>query len=307
MGGEPVEGVQSLACEVCGRLPHPHRLRLMLAKLAAVLPIELGLHALVLAVHPPYLASVLTLAMTTTALVIWVVEPSAMRLLTGWLHAPMLRTREEFHAAEALWRVRLTLRDEPGALGRVAHELTTLRASILTLHVHLLEDGVMDEIVVGCSASLSGESLLEAVSRGGGTDVRIWATTALSLVDGQTRALNLAARVAQHPEELPGAVAELLGAELVTDRVLATRSPASTEGTRTILRIPSPWTGLFAFARPDSPFTPAEGARASRLAQIAEVAALAQSTKRPPSRAGWAERPPRGGCHMNGQQQPAKP
>jgi hypothetical protein len=266
--------MQSLACEVCGQLPHPHRLRLTLAKLAAVLPIELALHALVVAIHPPYLVSVVALALTTTILVVWVVEPSAMRLLTRWLHAPALRTHGDFHAAEALWRVRMTLRDQPGALERVAHELTDLRASILSLHVHPLEVGVLDEIVVGCDAALSRSALIEAVRRGGATDVRVWATTALALVDGQTRALSLAARVAHHPEELPDAVAELLGARTITDRALAAGPSQATDPGETILRIPSPWSGLFTFARPDSPFTPAERARAHRLAQIAEVSAL---------------------------------
>jgi hypothetical protein len=39
-----------------------------------------------------------------------------------------------------------------------------------------------------------------------------------------------------------------------------------------ILKVPSPWTGLFAFHRPGEPFTPAESARAHRLAELAEAA-----------------------------------
>jgi hypothetical protein len=119
--------------------------------------------------------------------------------------------------------------------------------------------------------------LSEAVRRGGGREVRVWPTTALSLIDGQTRALNLAARVARQPEELPGAVAELLGAGLITDRLMAPARPARAGiADETVLRIPSPWSGLFAFQRPDSPFTPAERARAVRLAEIAASTTLAQ-------------------------------
>src|SRR5215211_2084476 len=62
------------ACEVCGRLPHPRRLRLTLAKLLAIFPVEFALHAAVLAWHPPYLVSVSLLVFTTTALVIWAIE-----------------------------------------------------------------------------------------------------------------------------------------------------------------------------------------------------------------------------------------
>jgi hypothetical protein len=80
--------------------------------------------------------------------------------------------------------------------------------------------------------------------------------------------LSLSAQVVSDPSELPHAVAELLGAQLVTDRV-ALRGPLPADGT--VLKIPSPWTGLFAFTRPGEPFTPAESARAHRLAQLAEL------------------------------------
>jgi hypothetical protein len=52
--------------------------------------------------------------------------------------------------------------------------------------------------------------------------VAAWTSTcgrqpALALVDGQTKALTLAARVALASEDLPAAVAEMLGAHVVTD------------------------------------------------------------------------------------------
>jgi len=79
----PGAGTSGLACEVCGRLPHPRKLRLTLAKLTAVFPIELLLHALVIHFHTSYAltATILAitttvLAITTTVLVIWVVESS---------------------------------------------------------------------------------------------------------------------------------------------------------------------------------------------------------------------------------------
>jgi hypothetical protein len=266
-----------LACEVCGRLPHPRKLRLTLAKLASVLPIELFLHALVIHFDLPYALTVALLAVSTTVLVIWVVEPSAMRLLTPWLHAPVRHARERLHRAESLWRIRVTLEDEPGSLEAITHELTALRATILDLKVHTLVKGVRDEIVVGTTEHLREDDLLRAVERGGGVDVNLWQTTALVLIDGQTKALTLAARVAISPEELPLAVAEMLDAQVVTDLQLTQgRSfPGSDFGTT--LRIPSPWTGLFVFSRPDEPFTPAESARANRLAQIAEAAVITQS------------------------------
>ena len=111
------------ACDVCGRLPHPRRLRLTLAKLVAVAPVELALHAVVLAAHPPYLVAVGVLATVTTALVIWVVEPSTMRLLRSWLHAPKVRARQ---GIGTLWRIRVTLDDRAGTLESVTRRLAVL-------------------------------------------------------------------------------------------------------------------------------------------------------------------------------------
>jgi hypothetical protein len=238
---------------------------LTLAKLLAIFPVEFALHAVVLAVHPPYLVSVSLLVITTTALVIWVIEPSTMRLLRSWLHAPHSRQRS---GIEALWRIRVTLADRTGALERLTHHLAELDANILGLHVHPIDDGVRDELVVSTPDTVGPELLLEAIDRAGGRDVHVWPTTALALVDGQTKALSLSARVVSDPSELPHAVAELLGAQLVTDRVTLA-GPLPADGT--VLKIPSPWTGLFAFTRPGEPFTPAESARAHRLAQLAEL------------------------------------
>lgn len=194
----------SLVCDECGQLPHPRRVRMALAKLLAVFPLEVGLHGAVLAAHPPFIVSVLAMALSTTVLVIWVVEPSAMHLLTKWLHAPELRDRSTLHAAESLWRVRVTLRDEPGALDRVIWERADLDVSILTLHIHPLEDAVVVEFVVGAGAGAGAgrAELMAAVRHGGGSGVRVWPTTAMSLVDGQARALDLAARVSHHPDTL---------------------------------------------------------------------------------------------------------
>jgi len=282
----PGAGTSGLACEVCGRLPHPRKLRLTLAKLTAVFPIELLLHALVIHFHTSYALTVTILAIATTVLVIWVVEPSAMRLLTRWLHAPALHAREQLHEAESLWRIRVTLDDEPDSLEAITHELAAVRAIILDrpVQVYPLPNSARDEIVVGAAEHLREEDLLRAIQRGGGADVRVWPTTALALVDGQTKALTLAARVAVTPEELPLAVAEMLDAQVVTD--LGQTQGRSYRGAEngTTLRIPSPWTGLFVFSRPDEPFTPAESARANRLSQIAEAALITQaSSGNPPN------------------------
>ncbi|UZX05103.1 ACT domain-containing protein [Arthrobacter sp. CDRTa11] len=257
-----------LSCEVCGLMPEPTKTRLTVANVAVMLPIELLVHALVVQTHLPYLAKVLVLTLTATVLVIWVAEPSAARVLKGWLHAPALRHRRRLGAAPALWRARTVLRDQPGSLQKITQALARLDTNILSIHVHPVPGGVLDEFVLSAPGNLSERKLLEALHDGGGSRSHVWPTTALAMADGQTRALSLAARIADAPDELPLAVAELLRARIVPAAEAALQE---TDDGGTRLKIPTAWHGPITFARPDEPFTPAESARAHRLAELAEI------------------------------------
>ncbi|WP_040797857.1 amino acid-binding protein [Nocardia higoensis] len=256
--------LHSLACDVCGRLPHPPRKRLAIAKLAAVFPVELLLHAAVIRWHPPYLVTVLLLTVITTILVIWVVEPSAMRLLGRWLHKSELRLRETADAAPALWRIRVRLADRPGQLEALTARLAHRRVNILAVHVHRLESDVLDELVVSAPEELGKPALEALLTQAGGRAVGVWRASALTLIDGQTKALGIAARVAADPDELPLAVAELLGA-----RYLAPGADPGPPGLpETTLELPHA-DAVLRFVRADEPFTPAETARAHRLCDLA--------------------------------------
>ncbi|MET1065222.1 MAG: amino acid-binding protein, partial [Arthrobacter sp.] len=120
-----------LSCEVCGLLPEPTKARLTLANVAVMLPIELLLHAFVVQTHLLYLAKVLVLTLTATILVIWVAEPSAVRVLRCWLHAPALRHRRRLGAAP--WRARSVLKDRPGSLQKLTQSLARLDTNIGTV------------------------------------------------------------------------------------------------------------------------------------------------------------------------------
>lgn len=205
-----------LSCEVCGQLPEPPKARLTLANIAVMLPIELLVHALVVETGLPYLAKVLLLTVTATVLVIWVAEPSAAKILRGWLHAPALRHRRKLSMAPALWRARTVLKDQPGSLKKITQSLARLDTNILSIHVHPMDGGVLDEFVLSAPGHLGEQVLLAALDGAGGRDSHVWPTTALAMADGQTKALSLAARIASNPEELPLAVAELLSANIVT-------------------------------------------------------------------------------------------
>ena len=260
-----------LSCEVCGLMPEPTKARLTLANVAVMLPIELLVHALVVGTELPYLAKVLVLTVTATVLVIWVAEPSASRILRGWLHAPALRLRRTLGTAPALWRARTVLHDEPGSLQRVTKALARTGTNILSIHVHPVPGGVLDEFVLAVPGGIGERELLDALLDGGGSAPQVWPTTSLAMADGQTRALSLAARIADVPDELPLAVAELLRARVLTPAEEAAAHAGDDAGTR--LKIPTAWHGPVTFARPGEPFTPAESARAHRLAELAEILA----------------------------------
>ena len=269
----PTPASAELSCEVCGQMPEPPKSRLTAANVAVMLPIELLVHALVVQTHLPYVAKVLVLTLTATVLVIWVAEPSAARILRRWLHAPALRHRRRLGAAPALWRARTLLRDEPGSLKKITRSLALLDANILSIHVHPVRGGVMDEFVLSAPGELTERQLVDALKDAGGRQPQVWPTTALAMADGQTKALSLAARVAATPGELPLAVAELLSARILDPASESAQLPRETNDAGTLLKIPTAWHGPITFYRPGEPFTPAESARAHRLAELAEILA----------------------------------
>jgi len=287
-----------LRCDVCGQLPEPPKARLTLANIAVMLPIELLVHAAVVETHLPYVAKVLLLTVTATVLVIWVAEPSAAKVLRRWLHAPALRQRHKLHAAPALWRARVLLRDQPGSLQKITQSLAKLETNILSIHVHPMDgpgrEGpdrqateatqiVMDEFVLSAPGDVTEQELLKALDDGGGLESHVWPTTALAMADGQTKALSLATRIAGNPDELPHAVAELLSAKVVPNdpENLAPEASAGVGPSTDILKIPTAWHGPLVFSRPGEPFTPAESARAHRLAELAEILAYNTSDAPP--------------------------
>ena len=264
-------------CDTCGRPPRPRKLRITLVKLVAAFPLELALNALALYWDPAYLISVAILAISSTILVIWVVEPAAMRALKTWLHAPTSAAALRLHEADALWRVRATIPDRPGSLERLTRGFAKRDLNVLAVHVHTLADGVLDEFVIATPRHVRAEDIKEAATVAGGARVQVWPTTALALADGQTRALALAARVTADPSELHLALAELLGAQ-----VMPAVDPRATVGLTTgepdgsTLHVALPGGGVAILDRPNEPITPAEAARAQRLAEVARASHVAR-------------------------------
>jgi hypothetical protein len=266
-----------------GGRPEPPKTRLALAKLLAALPVELALHALVAYRHPPYLVTVTVLAISSTALLIWVFEPAVTRALRTWLHSPAQAAARRLHGAEALWRVRATLPGHPDSAGRLARSFAERDLDVLGIHGHTLPDQTRDEFVLAAPRHVPAEVITRTAANAGGADIRVWPTTALALTDEQTRALALAARVTADRGELPMALAQLLGAR---SHAAPDPQPADALGTDapddTRLAVSVPGHGTVILDRPGRPFTPTEAARARRLAEIAGTAHTGRRDGEPP-------------------------
>lgn len=108
-----------------------------------------------------------------------------------------------------------------------------------------------------------------------------WPTTALALVDGQSKALGLAVRVGQNPAELPLAMAELLDAQVVLDSDPTAAADTPHGAGETVLHVPTPGRAPYVLSRPEEAFTPAETARAVRLAELAGLVAAGRTPEPP--------------------------
>ncbi|MEU2513967.1 GNAT family N-acetyltransferase [Streptomyces syringium] len=178
--------------------------------------------------------------------------------------------------ATTLWRMRTTVRDEPGSLAALCQALAHHRVDILALQTHPLADGTVDELLLRAPAALPPGVLTHAVATGGGSGTWLERADAHDLVDAPTRVLNLATRTALDASELPLALRQLLGR--CTIHSIPARSPRSgtpaepvpAEGVweETVMRLRDPSGGSITIERPYLPFTPTEFARARALVEL---------------------------------------
>lgn len=179
-------------------------------------------------------------------------------------------------ATTVLWRMRTTVKDQPGSLAALCTALAELRVDILSLQTHPLADGTVDEFLLRTPGDLSAAGMTAAVAGAGGTGTWIERADAHDLVDGPTRVLGLATRTALDAAELPLALRQLLGRCAI--RTLPAVSPGSgraletvpVEGAleETVMRLRVPEGGVITVERPYLPFTPTEFARARALVEL---------------------------------------
>ncbi|QGV81787.1 GNAT family N-acetyltransferase [Streptomyces ficellus] len=177
-----------------------------------------------------------------------------------------------------LWRMRTTVRDEPGSLAALCTALARLRVDILTLQTHPLADGTVDEFLLRAPAALPAAALAREVAAAGGTGTWTERADAHDLVDVPARVLGLATRTALDAAELPLALRRLLGrctihslpAVSPTGRPTGATAPVegALEEGETVIRLRAPGGGALTIERPYLPFTPTEFARARALVEL---------------------------------------
>ncbi|MGK5728164.1 GNAT family N-acetyltransferase [Streptomyces sp. URMC 124] len=175
-----------------------------------------------------------------------------------------------------LWRMRTTVRDEPGSLAALCSALARHGVDILSLQTHPLADGVVDELLLRAPGALAATGLADAAATGGGSDTWLERADAHDLVDAPTRVLNLATRTALDAAELPLALRRLFGRCTIhsvparSPRGGGAAEPVPAEGLweGTVIRLRDPAGGSITIERPYLPFTPTEFARARALVEL---------------------------------------
>ena len=185
-------------------------------------------------------------------------------------------TQETVPGHSALWRMRTTVKDEPGSLAALCAALAELRVDILSLQTHPLAEGTVDEFLLRAPGATAADEISGAVAAAGGSGTWIERADAHDLVDAPTRVLGLATRTALDAAELPLALRQLLGRctirSLPAVPAVGSRrpEPVPVEGALedTVMRLRAPEGGVITVERPYLPFTPTEFARARALVEL---------------------------------------
>ncbi|MFI0218228.1 GNAT family N-acetyltransferase [Streptomyces lydicus] len=175
-----------------------------------------------------------------------------------------------------LWRMRTTVRDEPGSLAELCTALAARQVDILSLQTHPLSDGTVDEFLLRAPGSLAPGELTRTVAGAGGRHSWLERADAHDLVDAPTRMLGLATRTALDSAELPLALRQLLGrctihsvpARSLTGQPLAEQVPAEGVLEDHTMKFRDPSGGSLTIERPQLPFTPTEFARVRALVEL---------------------------------------
>jgi predicted amino acid-binding ACT domain protein len=166
--------------------------------------------------------------------------------------------------------VRAAVRDNPGSLAALAASLAGHGLNILSVQVHAVAEGAVDEFLVEAASGTACRDVVAATETGGGRDVHAIRADMHDLVDVPTRVLTLAAQATGTGTQLRAALRALLGASTICreDRIGDDLDELDrVEGTT--MRLGDPAGGVLTFERATLAFTPAEFARARALRDLA--------------------------------------
>nr|WP_257573972.1 GNAT family N-acetyltransferase [Streptomyces sp. JJ66] len=212
--------------------------------------------------------------------------PGDTGLDTGTGTAREAAARRVDGPATALWRLRTTVAERPGALAALCTSMARQRIDILALQTHPLGAATVDEFLLRAPDGIQAQQLTALAVSGGGRETWVERADAHDLVDAPTRTLALATRTALDSAELPLALRELLGRCTIRSRPAVSlhgtpsqqQVPPGGVLEDTVLRLPDPAGGTIVVERPQLPFTPTEFARARAL--VALDAGLGQRVPR---------------------------
>jgi GNAT superfamily N-acetyltransferase len=170
---------------------------------------------------------------------------------------------EEAGPPMATWRVRATVRDTPGSLAGLAAGLASRGVNILSVQVHPVPDGVVDEFLVESRTSAPG--IVAAVGLGGGWDVTVSAADPHDLVDIPARILTMVTSGVTEGVDLARSVRTLLGE---CDLRWEPGGEPTDGPDGATMRLRDPEGGVLTVSRQGPGFTPAEYARVSALLEL---------------------------------------
>jgi hypothetical protein len=179
--------------------------------------------------------------------------------------APQPVEEEEQDAAPpaAMWRVRATVRDTPGSLAGLAAGLASRAVNILSVQVHPVPDGVVDEFLVESRSPAA--AIAAAMRLGGGWDVTVTAADTHDLVDIPARILSMVTKDVTDGLDLGRSLRTLLGecALRWEPTGVPTDGPDGAQ-----MRLRDPEGGVLTVSRQGPGFTPAEYARVRALLEL---------------------------------------
>ncbi len=212
----------------------------------------------------------------------WSDARSWTALTARLLEALAAEDADEVDGPSTRWRARVTMPSSPSSTARLLRVLSVLRVHVVSLFTAQLPEGQqLVDLFLSSPVDVDRATIAHGISSVG-SDVILTRGTEDDAGDIATRVLHLSARLAQHPDAAPHAVADLV----LADSWEVTTAAVGDDSSDFIQRLQ--WTPErhVILRRVKAPFTRTERNRASALLEL--VAALAEARGEPDGY-GWRD------------------